>query len=408
MVNLMNPNGKAGPLRPSIRTFLCITLFVSGAVAIPSNGSADSSNQTVGAQPIGNRVFCEPATCGAACDPAPGPQSASNYSDGLPALEGIGWFGPDKINATITTASLPTKSWGTVPTPISGTSICGENAPNTQRKRAFFDVDDARQYIADLSKLLTRTRKWLHRSAAGQTTAEAFDFDNLTERAAFGVKGLRGCTSVIVVSARGAFLSYIWEFFAFGVRVGEQLIPTGDDAFWSLSYERIVHGNRADDYPGGSPGLNDLKSRGQILADEYDPMIFIFTPETGVEDRLAGVTTSLLYEDKIHRLQAGLRALFPNAFAPQVIGYSRDRGPPSESDELNRTTGAGYVGRVVLEVDPYQAVMVSPGAHNLRASPLFGAWRLWLKDRLVRQNCYWHSEARIPVAQGITHSVIGG
>ncbi|KAF2238447.1 hypothetical protein EV356DRAFT_573531 [Viridothelium virens] len=408
MVNLMHLNGKPVPHRLFRRTILHLTLLISSAVAIPSNSSADSSNRTLGAQPIGDRVFCEPATCGATCNSGSGKQSTSDDSGVIPALQGIGQPGSDKINATITTAHLPTKSWGIVPTPISGSSVCGEDALNTQRKRFLLDVSDPQQYIAELSQQLTQRRKWLHRNAGGETTTEAFRFDQLRQRTAVGVKGMRGCTSVIVVSARGVFLSYIWEFFAFGIRIGRQFIPTTDDEFWLKSYSRLTYGNRADDYPGGSPGLNDLKASGQIMAEEYDPFIFIFTPETSNEDRSAGVTTPLLYEEKINRLKAGLHDLFPNSFMPEVIGYARDPGPPSESDELNRTTGSGFVGRIVVEVDPYQALLISPTNQGLGASPLFGAWRLWLKDNQLRQHCYWHSAARIPAAQGMLPDNIGG
>ncbi|KAJ0415706.1 hypothetical protein BJY00DRAFT_317525 [Aspergillus carlsbadensis] len=96
-------------------------------------------------------------------------------------------------------------------------------------------------YLNNLGGRLTAEGKWLgHKN--GDTTGKWYIFAN--EKTAAGVTGVFGCTSIVIVSKHGVYLSHIYEdpVFVQKTKLGF-LRPTTDKVFQEASFDTLVNGD---------------------------------------------------------------------------------------------------------------------------------------------------------------------
>jgi len=110
--------------------------------------------------------------------------------------------------------------------------------------------------------------------------------------------------------------------------------------------------------------------------------VFVATPFTlpWIREHL-GITTNLHYHDRAIQIAQTLSTrLSGSASNGFVFGYTR-------TGELS-STGPGWIGRAILEVDPFERWITSPNAPN-DAGLQIGKWRLWVQDVAVAEQEFW-------------------
>ena len=302
--------------------------------------------------------------------------------------------------STSTIAKLPTASYGVVGSnnvvnPTSESTSASNAAPIKRRflnNSTGYDgtlVDHPRfkRALEDIPASLgaryeaTMDCYWLQYGKA-DVTAKFSKFPT-NSRATAGINGLCGCTSVIIVSAYGLYMSHIYEYPVFLADVsGEEFLETNDLFFTNNAFHALRDGTK------GATSLTSL-----IGTDEdpgplnalYHPEIFILTPLTDeIERGTQGVSTTLKYQDRVEQLAAQLATIFPDTSYPVILGYTR-------TDYLKTIIPGGIFGRAIVEYDPFQYWLASedePGSPPL----LVGRWRLWLDGQPVAHKDFVNPE----------------
>ena len=146
----------------------------------------------------------------------------------------------------------------------------------------------------------TRSQKVVPLPSDGKTSSEVVTFGD--EPASLAVPHLLGCTSVIVVSNRGAWANHIWELPVFTPELDGEYDDEGD---WLPNGKWIdpANQNSVDDFPAESQrayfkehaldrlrtpystgpgnhasGLDSLRGQGGIFGEGSDPKVFLFLP----------------------------------------------------------------------------------------------------------------------------------
>ncbi|KAI9690156.1 MAG: hypothetical protein M1822_009117 [Bathelium mastoideum] len=201
--------------------------------------------------------------------------------------------------------------------------------------------------------------------------------------AAYGVKNLWGCTSVIIASRGGIFLSNIWEYPTFQTRDHR---PQSEDFFGTHGFDILRYGNPADP-SGESRGFRNLQGPEGFLNSRMKPIVFIITPFTreGERQRL-GIETELRYEAKVRSLAAALRRSIRSPEPPHIIGYTRHVIPNMPGAQGDDTQW----GKAIVEVDQDNVATEQIRGHDVVAAD--GSWRLWVEDRVVYEQQYTYVE----------------
>ncbi|KAL9090462.1 MAG: hypothetical protein Q9165_005223 [Trypethelium subeluteriae] len=365
------------------------------------------SNQSVGDYPSGdhdlnNIVRCKSKTCGTACS-GPFLSLSSNRSALVKSPTLVRVSPPKDTHVTETAHTGPTSALRVGSTfsfsnnalrKVSPTSS-PRNLGRSKKRRYFQGVADPRRHVADLSASITEHDQWVPHGDEGLTTTKDWSFGSSPFSSASGIKGVWGCTAVIVISSKGIFAAHIWENPAF---IDDNEVEAEEENFWFYSYESLAFGapSSGDRMPL-SAGLEELAEPDHMLNEAYNPAIFIFTPLTMLSERaFEGILTDLRYEERIRRLSEALAGVVPSSEPPQVIGYARaENSDDTNSDELQPGRSSGFAGRAIVEADQEDFNVVD--GHNISCFnnnlPLIGAWRLWYEDHLVFQRDYYHPAA---------------
>ncbi|KAL3451666.1 hypothetical protein BJX65DRAFT_304255 [Aspergillus insuetus] len=166
-----------------------------------------------------------------------------------PAGDG-GWVTINPIDC----AKVPTVTVGGLP---STTRRPDHTVPPKVTRRVYIKHDDENpsnplsslsaygseltEHLNSLAGRLTTEGKWLsHKN--GDTTGKWYTFTN--EKTAAGVTGLFGCTSIVIVSKHGVYLSHIYKdpVSVEKTKLGF-LRPTTDKAFQEASFNALVNGD---------------------------------------------------------------------------------------------------------------------------------------------------------------------
>ena len=201
-------------------------------------------------------------------------------------------------------------------------------------------------------------------------TAQFFPFPSVGHEA-FGVKGLNGCTSVVIVSSLGVYIAHIYEANVF-------LLPIANNN-WGHSDIRSFLGKTFDvlrDGTTGIPSIRKLVGTDQFpgpLNMIYNPSLIFISPFADSGD-IPGPQASerFKYRPYLKSLATRLSGLFTRSamLRNKVYGYTRSpAGVPNRGD-------------VILEVAVLPATMSDP-EHTI---PDFvsGEWRLWLDENVLR------------------------
>ncbi|KAF2228926.1 hypothetical protein EV356DRAFT_418626, partial [Viridothelium virens] len=282
--------------------------------------------------------------------------------------------------STSTTDTLPSGSYGVVassgntdPTPEAAPSkrdmSVGRSSSNGLAKRALQDVSPPyANYVRTL------TPAWV--SQVGDVSGQFFNYPLFGHEAA-GVNGIYGCTSVIVSSEKGVFISHIWEVPMF---IDKDWNPTSDTQFGNV-FPALRDGTANCQSLTGLVGTDD--NPGPLNAI-YAPKVYVLTPFATQWDKdEKGITTNLRYQDRANSLLNQVAGIIPGENSKQeVLGYTR-------TDKQSSTAQPGTAGRAILEVDPFQYWLTSANTPANSPGLQVGRWRLWVEDQLITFQDFW-------------------
>ena len=348
--------------------------FVTGLTTTISASTSASITQTP----------CASDTCGTACPMnGGGPLSGAKWGT-IASTQNCA------LIQTTTLSSLPTAGYG-----IAGStavaSPTAESIAGAPSKRSFLGdpilvdrtlVDPSlveralpsvtpgteANYIEDLSPDV----EWIDQS--GAASAYWFDYD-LNNHIAVGVDGIYGCSSVIISSEKGVYISHIWESPVF---IDRYFNPTDDTTFTTLAFNSLRDGTQ------DAQSITDLIGTDQapgVLNAIYQPRVFVLSPLTTQWERdNLGITTRFRYPVRAQQLANQVGQILPGSGETFVLGYTR-------TDSEESTAARGTAGRAIFEFDPLERIYVSNAAPNSRLR--FGRWRLWVEDQLITYQDVW-------------------
>lgn len=214
-------------------------------------------------------------------------------------------------------------------------------------------------------------------SQRGLASAQWYDFPARDYRVVAGVNGLFGCTSVIIISDKGVYVSHIWENPVFE---DANFIPTDDKVFLINAFNALRDGTLT------AQSVTELIGTDQspgVLNARYRPLAYVITPYTNNDERNDfGINTQFRFQIRAQQLAQGItQVLFDNSndWQTMIVGYNRI----SKAASLSYP---GTAGRAIVEVDPVQFVLKPDHGPGL---PLpVGKWRLWVEDRLINEQTF--------------------
>ncbi|KAL8898432.1 MAG: hypothetical protein Q9207_006699 [Kuettlingeria erythrocarpa] len=203
--------------------------------------------------------------------------------------------------------------------------------------------------------------QWLDVNA-GRSTGLIQVLGNKREDVA--LHGLRGCTSVVVVSKVGVWISHFWQIPSFRADPDNHDEPRTDLDIANFN-EQVIQ--EMQDGGPNIPGLNPLTAPGGIFDEVFKPRWTIVTPRD-----LSGVVGSWRYQPEVDEIHGVLVELFPNA-PPSIIDYE-----PKGDDDSQTSTASG---KILFQYDPFEKIVQDPN----RPCDVYqlAMYRLWVEDRRV-------------------------
>ncbi|KAL9611325.1 MAG: hypothetical protein Q9167_004008 [Letrouitia subvulpina] len=214
--------------------------------------------------------------------------------------------------------------------------------------------------------------EWLniHGTNGGPSTGFARALGNKRYDAA--VHGLYGCTSVVVVSQAGMWISHFWEIPSFRATVANWGQPRTAPDIANFN-DHVI--NQMQNGGNDIQGLRQFTAAGGEFAAAQRPVWAIITPQ--------GLTpNSWRYEPEVNEIKGVLNDLFP-ASPPVIIDYV-----PKPDDNSQQNTASG---KILFQYDPFQALIADPNNPcNVYQQAIF---RLWVEDRPnYAWQKYWAAE----------------
>ena len=216
-----------------------------------------------------------------------------------------------------------------------------------------------------------QTAHWVPLRQDPEFPSSALAFGLATDRFDVAVQGLYGCTSLIIISTAGVWMSHLWENPSFQVNG-----VVNQANFQAHILDRLGPGDGTADFPGISQYLN-----GEFAADTK-PVAIIMTPRNRANPQ-PGV---LMFQDQITQLSEKVQIIFGGTRTssgqftggtlngiPIVIDYT------PKSDAFSQTWTSS--GKALFQYDPVQT----------RCNGVQWAMtRLWVEDRvLYSYKHYW-------------------
>ena len=203
-----------------------------------------------------------------------------------------------------------------------------------------------------------------------------------------------GCTSAIILSQKGVYISHIWENPVF---VTGSFVPIDANTFATKAFKALRDGTVTVQSISALVGID--QAPGPLHAI-YSLQVFIPTPKTTELDRkLYGIITPLRYHIRAQQLAQLIAQLVPGSDGTSsVLGCTRT------SAQLP-TQHPGTAGRAILEVDPFQYWLTTPNTSADSPGLQVGHWRLWVEDQLIASQDFWHPLSAPP--DGIQEQDVG-
>ncbi|KAF4333315.1 hypothetical protein FBEOM_12869 [Fusarium beomiforme] len=327
-----------------------------------STTTAEATTTTTGLPPP-----CGSDTCGGggsgSCPIAPGGSKGGQMGNAA------GDINCNDISSTTIDGPLPTDPSKPITfgdDPFTAPTARSESAaPPSKRDielvgRAFNDdMSPNPFYVASLTPI------WVDQT--GATAGHWFGAPPFAGKGSAGVNGIYGCTSVIIVSDLGVYLSHIWENPVFVDNFGN---PTPDDEFDTTTFNAFRDGTVNALSVVGLVGTDEAPG---VLHSIYHPRVFVVTPFTNDLERSFGVTTTFRYEERANRLATQVSGIVPGSDST-VLGYTRTNREES-------TEQYGTWGRAIVEYDMLEEIVF--GTEENALGQFMGRWRLWVEDQLV-------------------------
>lgn len=372
----------------TVSTTVCspiTTITISGCSITGTTTTVSSSSSGP------TQIACASDTCGDACPMGVTPLSGASMTV-IATTEAC------SLISTVTTSALPTASYGVLnsipvanPTgstvapskrgissdPMNGSLTV--DTSNSVSKRALPDVSPPyTSYVSDLSEIITVTNAWV--SQDGLASGHWYSFPDFGQMAV-GVNGIHGCTAVLIITEKGVYFSHIWENPVF--ITGDNWDSTDDASFTANAFNALRDGT---DYAQSITSLVGTDAAPGVLHAVYNPKVFVLTPRTSDHDRNHfKITTILRYQDRAQTLANHLAGILPGSGGTGfVVGYTRTSAQSS-------TATSRVAGRAILDVEPFQSVLITNAADT---SPdhlglQIGRWRLWVEDNLITYEDFW-------------------
>ncbi|RWA04550.1 hypothetical protein EKO27_g10559 [Xylaria grammica] len=211
------------------------------------------------------------------------------------------------------------------------------------------------------------------------------------------VAGLFGCTSVIAVSRRGAWITHHWEVPSFTHLNGEPSPPTSLEQLEIFRREVLqpLRSSTSQDHDYGLSELrvtdpNDKGILSHLMADEADPHVFIFAPYKRALSGTSnwnnefpiGLPEAFGQDDglpsKNQQIENEIRAIFsiPNGLAVpyEKVLYAPRQGLGLENDDLGDANFNSHRGKVLVQYQPAKS------CHDK------AAWRVWFEGQCFIDN----------------------
>lgn len=294
------------------------------------------------------------------CFQRPGPEGAGRMSDLDP------WFYLGHTPVSIYDYLLP------LPIGRSLTMSCAcppERSPSGQIVRGQREHDRLCNANASLNGWYVASLDTTWVSQCGDTSGHWYAAPAPHRRGAAGVKGLYGCTAIIIVSEVGAYIAHIWETPAFVYlnhkrKTKEEIengtwraLRDGTERGCVFSITRLV-------------GTNQLPGP---LHHTRSPRVIIVTP--WIRNSEGEKRRETRHKDALQVLRKGLESFFGRWV--MEFGY--------QGTDQVRSTEVGFLGRAIVEFD-----MAKQGFHvdhsGTHWPQLKGRWRVWVEDNVVARD----------------------
>ncbi|CAG8124452.1 unnamed protein product [Penicillium nalgiovense] len=234
---------------------------------------------------------------------------------------------------------------------------------------AFWNVSPPyKNYVQNLAPI------WI--SQFGPVSAQWFEYPS-SSPSAVGVKGIYGCTAVIIASEKGVYIAHIWEN---PVCVDYDFNPTDDKSFTINAFHSLRDGT---EYAQSVTGLIGTDQNPGVLNAIYAPKVFVLTPFTTDWDRQNfGISTPLRYQTRVQELVKKIASIVPGSGGNGIVlGYTRTSRQAASQEP-------GIAGRAILEIDPSYVRLTTP--YDSKSTGLqIGRWRLWVEDQLITYQDFW-------------------
>ena len=174
------------------------------------------------------------------------------------------------------------------------------------------------------------------------------------------VTGLYGCSSVVVLSKSGIYMSHLWERPLFKPYV-------------TATFDKQILQALKDGDGARMPGLLALSQHNSIFAPNSDPATFIITPRVRLpwddpDD------TRPQYPFEVNKIKISLKSLIKTPAGPvepTVLTYipQRDAEDPHQKDRVS--------GKILFQYDPFQPLPPSTnnkGCLEPRQQPMLRLW----------------------------------
>ena len=217
--------------------------------------------------------------------------------------------------------------------------------------------------------------EWLDISGTNGGPSTGFARELKNQRYDAAVHGLFGCTSVVVVSQVGMWISHFWEVPSFRATEENWRHPRTAPDIANFN-DHVI--NQMQNGGPNIPGLRQFTAAGGIFDVLQRPVWAIVTPRD-----FSAVAGSWRYEPEVKEIKSVLNTLFPAA-PPIIIDYQ----PMPSLDDQTKTAS----GKILFQYDPFQTMIAdNNNPCNVYQQAMF---RLWVEDRpkYIWQK-YWAAEA---------------
>ena len=243
--------------------------------------------------------------------------------------------------------------------------------PSSLEKRVLPSPDDD-PYFGDvdafiLGQYVIKMRAYVPLRQDPQHPSSAIYYDLQDEAFGVAVGGLFGCTSVIIMSTKGVWMSHLWEQPSFNLPGRTAAENQGN--FTNQVINVLGPGDGTPEFPG----LNQYVGPNGPFGPGTNAFAAILTPRNRINPQ-AGV---YMYDNMVRQIATTVSQIFGGG-TPAIYDYT------PRSDEFSQQWSAS--GKAIFQYDPVQARCTGTQEGLLTQ---YAAERLWIQDNPTYSYFYW-------------------